>query len=93
MSKVMICGYRDWAYDIFKNVELTFDGQKEIIYIDDTEDFEFVVDKNKPEIIFFLISSFDKYNSCNWLIFFKELFFINIAAISFLVILTPCDFF
>jgi len=54
MSKVIICGYRDWAYDIFKNVELTFDGQKEIIYIDDTEDFEFVVDKYKPEIIFFL---------------------------------------
>ncbi len=50
----MICGYRDWAYDIFKNTELTFDGQKEVIYIDDTEDFELLVDKYNPEIIFFI---------------------------------------
>jgi len=54
MNKIMICGYRDWAYDIFKNTELTFDGQKEVIYIDDTEDFELVVDKYNPEIIFFI---------------------------------------
>ena len=54
MSKVMICGYRDWAYDIFKNTELTFDGQREIIYIDDTEDFNLIVDKYKPEVIFFI---------------------------------------
>lgn len=54
MNKVMICGYRDWAFDIFKNTELTFDGQKEIIYIDDTEDFNLIVDKCKPEVIFFI---------------------------------------
>tara|TARA_Y100000361_G_C11101588_1_gene312235 strand:+ start:346 stop:1008 length:663 start_codon:yes stop_codon:yes gene_type:complete len=54
MKKILICGYRDWAYDIFKNIELTFDGQKELVYIDETEDFDLLVDKINPEIIFFI---------------------------------------
>ena len=54
MERIMICGYRDWSYDIFKNTELTFDGQKEIIYIDDRESLDLIIDKYNPEIIFFI---------------------------------------
>lgn len=54
MERIMICGYRDWSYDIFKNTELTFDGQKEIIYIDDKESLDLVIDKYNPEMIFFV---------------------------------------
>jgi methionyl-tRNA formyltransferase len=54
MNKILICGYRDWSYNVFKKIEYLCDGQKEIIYVDDKDLLEQIIGETKPEIIFFV---------------------------------------
>jgi len=55
MKTILICGYRDWSYDIYKNLseqDIKFDYN--LIYIDDKDELELVIHKYNPEMIFFV---------------------------------------
>jgi methionyl-tRNA formyltransferase len=67
MKKVMICGYRDWSYELYSRLEYTYDC--DMVYIDDKDFLESSIEEIKPDIIFFVGWSWiikqdivDKYN-------------------------------
>ena len=57
MKNILICGYRDWSYDLYKLLEtyshLDF-RDKNLIYLDDKNELESMVHKYNPEMIFFI---------------------------------------
>jgi len=57
MKTILICGYRDWSYDLYKLLEtyshLDF-KDKQLIYHSEADELESVVYKYNPEMIFFI---------------------------------------
>ena len=55
MKTILICGYRNWSYDIYKNLseqDIKFDYN--LIYVDDKDELEMVIHRYNPEMIFFV---------------------------------------
>ena len=51
MSKVLICGYRDWSYELYSKLE-SYDY--DVVYIDDKDFLDMAIEKIQPKIIFFI---------------------------------------
>lgn len=52
MDNILICGYRDWAYDIFCNVNKSVN--ENCIYVDDKDLVDEMIDEYQPKYIFFI---------------------------------------
>ena len=52
MKKVMICGYRDWSYQLYSKLEYIYDC--DMTYIDDNHFLETAIKEIQPDIIFFI---------------------------------------
>tara|TARA_R100000995_G_C3447244_1_gene106302 strand:- start:28 stop:690 length:663 start_codon:yes stop_codon:yes gene_type:complete len=51
MNKVLICGYRDWSYELYSKLE-SYDY--DVVYIDDKDFLDMAIEKIQPKIIFFI---------------------------------------
>ena len=51
MRNILICGYRDWSYDIYKLLK-AYDYN--VTYVDDKDFLEIVIKEVQPKIIFFI---------------------------------------
>ena len=51
MDKVLICGYRDWSYELYSKLE-SYDY--DVVYIDDKDFLDMAIEKIQPKIIFFI---------------------------------------
>tara|TARA_R100000008_G_C3560563_1_gene155892 strand:- start:33 stop:695 length:663 start_codon:yes stop_codon:yes gene_type:complete len=51
MKKVIVCGYRDWSYELYSKLE-SYDY--DVVYIDDKDFLEIAIEEIQPEIIFFI---------------------------------------
>jgi len=52
MNNVLICGYRDWAYDLYFNVERCV--TENCVYVDDKDMLDIMIDEYEPTMIFFI---------------------------------------
>ena len=52
MNNVLICGYRDWAYDLYCNVYKCV--PENCVYVDDKDMLEIMIDEYEPTLIFFI---------------------------------------
>ena len=52
MRNILICGYRDWAHDLFVNVDRCVIDN--CVYVDDKDLLEEMVDEYEPKYIFFI---------------------------------------
>ena len=52
MKNILICGYRDWAFDLFDNVNKSV--IEKCIYVDDKDLLEEMIDIYNPTYIFFI---------------------------------------
>lgn len=53
MANILICGYRDWSYTIFKNVK-SANLNYEFVYVDDKDLLEKIIIQYNPKYIFFI---------------------------------------
>ena len=51
MSKVLICGYRDWSYELYSKLK-TYDY--DVVYVDDKDFLDIAIKDLKPRMIFFI---------------------------------------
>ena len=52
MNNVLICGYRDWAFDLYCNVERCV--TENCVYVDDKDILDIMIDEYEPTMIFFI---------------------------------------
>ena len=52
MRNILICGYRDWAYDLFVNVDRCVIDN--CVYVDDKDMLDTMIDEYEPKFIFFI---------------------------------------
>ncbi len=52
MKNILICGYRDWAFDLFNNVNKSV--IEKCIYVDDKDLLDYMVHHYNPNYIFFI---------------------------------------
>ncbi len=52
MNNVLICGYRDWAFDLYCNVERCV--TENCVYVDDKDMLDIMIDEYEPTMIFFI---------------------------------------
>ena len=51
MDKVLICGYRDWSYELYSKLK-SYDY--DVVYIDDKDFLDITIKDLKPKMIFFI---------------------------------------
>jgi len=51
MSKVLICGYRDWSYELYSKLK-SYDY--DVVYVDDKDFLDVTIKNLKPRMIFFI---------------------------------------
>jgi methionyl-tRNA formyltransferase len=51
MKKILLCGYRDWSFDLYSKLEWC---DYDVTYVDDKDYLEVIIEKIKPELIFFV---------------------------------------
>ena len=52
MRNILICGYRDWAHDLFVNVDRCVIDN--CVYVDDKDILDTMIDEYEPKFIFFI---------------------------------------
>ena len=52
MRNILICGYRDWAHDLFVNVDRCVIDN--CVYVDDKDMLDTMIDEYEPKFIFFI---------------------------------------
>ena len=51
MSRVLICGYRDWSYELYSKLK-SYDY--DVVYVDDKDFLDIAIKDLKPRMIFFI---------------------------------------
>jgi len=51
MKKILICGYRDWSYELYSKLK-TYDY--DVVYVDDKDFLDSAIKDLKPRMIFFI---------------------------------------
>ena len=54
MKNMLFCGYRDWAKKIYKRLGYDYENVVNLIYVTEDDDLYELVEKYKPEVIFFV---------------------------------------